>query len=529
MKIFTYIFIFCSVISFAQTPTVNWGEEFKFEKRISITEMLSDSTYFYVVKRTSKKDAPVILVERFEQTSVQKKETIEVKIPFINNQLSTFEDILLLGETIWLFSSVVVENNKLLYATPVNFNSTDQLNSSIEIDRFVNGNPKLARQSSFDLVESGNSKNLLVLHNSPFEKYNNEVFSYKVFNSKLELQWAKEIELPYKGQFFKLTNHLIDNSGNVHMISAISPERIKGENTDRGIPNNKYNLLTYYPKENKLKEFEITLGEKYVSSLSCALAPNGDLVIGGFYSNSAMYSIAGTFYLSVDPVSRRVISSNLKAFEKDFLLEFLPEKKIKKGKELSDFYFDHFIVRPDGSAVFIAEQYYMQIIYTYNDPFGYGYGAFGYGSPYYYSRNNYNYQYYYNELIVVSVNPQGEIEWTKKIPKRQLSTNDGGYYSSYALAHNDKNIYVLFNDNPRNTPEYRAKNYELYSMTKPSKSTALFLSIDNSGKIEYQPLFSQKDMNLILRPKMHYQPTANQLIIFSQRGNKYKFGSITLP
>src|SRR3989344_1225305 len=100
IKNFSILLILLSAFSYAQeNPMVKWGEEFKFEKRISITEMLSDSNYFYVVKRTSKKDNPVIIIERFDQISVQKKESIEVKIPFLNNQQSLFEDIFLVGET----------------------------------------------------------------------------------------------------------------------------------------------------------------------------------------------------------------------------------------------------------------------------------------------------------------------------------------------------------------------------------------------------------------------------------------------
>lgn len=529
MRVLFLIFLFPFVVCAQQSLQVSWSDEFKFEKRISITDMLSDSTTFYVIKRSTRKDSPYIILEQFNEKNVTKNKSIEVPIPTIGGEISVFENILLLESKIWLFSSAVQENKKILYAAPISPDQANPIGSPIMIDQFVYVGNRQRTPVQFEIIESKDAKSILVLHNFPFEKYNNEIFSYKFFNSNMELKWAKEIELPYKDQFFKLSNHLVDPSGNVHMISAISPERVKGGATDRGIPNKKYNLLTYYPKENKLKEFEITLGEKYVSSLSFALSPQGDLIIGGFYSNSAMYSIAGTFYLCVDPKTRRVVSSNLKAFEKNFLMEFMPEKKIKKGLELSDFYFDHFIVREDGSAVFIAEQYYMQVIYTYNDPFGYGMNSFGYGSPYYYSRNNYNYQYYYNELIIVNVNPQGEIEWTKKIPKKQISTNDGGYYSSYALASTDQAIYILFNDNPRNSAEYRAKSVDLYTMSKPSKSTAMLVVVNESGKISYQPLFSQKDMNLILRPKMHFQSSANQLIVFSQRGNRYKFGSITLP
>lgn len=514
--------------STAQTPAVNWGDEFKFEKRLKISGMLSDSTFFYVVKKKTsyKGDEPDLLLERFRSDNVKLDVKMPIHLPLIEGKGSAYFDLLMINNRLWLFLESVGKQGKSgkLYAAEINMD-TDSVYAPVLVDDFGTVYPR----GEFQLVESWDGKSILILHNHPFEKYNNEKFSYKVFNGKMEKIWAKEIELPYKDRFFKMSHHLLDQHGNVHMISSVHEERSKENNRENGVANNQYNLLSYYPKENLLKEFEISLGDKWVSALTFDMAPDGSLVIAGFYGNSADFSLGGTFYLRMDPISRKIIHSNLKAFEKDFLREFLPEKKVKKGSGLSDFYFDHLIVREDGSAVLVAEQYYMHVVYTYNDPYMngmYGYNSWNY-SPYY--RNNYNYQYYYNDLIVVSISARGEIEWAKKIPKRQMSSNDGGYYSSYSLAFNERYVYVLFNDNPRNTPEYRSRYSDLYAMTKPSKSTAMLVTMDREGKFVYSGLFSQKDMNLILRPKMHYQNTKEQLVIFSQRGTRYKFGLLKLP
>jgi hypothetical protein len=515
----------------AQNLPVTWGAEQKFEKRIRISNLMAGKdNYFYVVKRnTSKKNQNTFIIEKYQSDNVIPVAASTFVLPDINSRQSNFEDIIVLENNIWLLVSQYIneQKHKLAYAMQIDNYTLQIVSNPIEIDRINIINPN--RMPGFDFKTDKNAKHLLVYHHHLYEKYNNEKFSYKVYNAYMQLQWKKDIELPYRDKEFTVSDYKLDDALNVYMLSTFTPEKIKGQDT-RNATTNRYVLLAYYPKENKIKEFEISLGDKWVSAVTFELAPNGDLAIGGFYSNTPQYSLAGTFYLRINQYNQQVVSKALKAFDTGFMRQFMPEKKIKKGKELSDFYFDHFIVREDGSALFIAEQYYMQIVYNYNDPFGYPYGYYtpGFYSPYYFGRTTYNYQYYYNDLIVVSVNAAGDIQWTKKIPKRQMSTNDGGYYLSYSLGVTKNNIYILFNDN-RNNAKYYGNNYnEPQLMTRPNKSIATLIKIDNTGKTEWTALFNTKDNKLVLRPKMYFQADTNKLLIFCQKANNYKFGMLDL-
>jgi len=137
-------------------------------------------------------------------------------------------------------------------------------------------------------------------------------------NRNAFLLWKKEIEMPFRDRMFKVTHHLLDHKGNVHLVSAVHQEREKGDQRDNAVSNNKYHLISYYHEQNLVKEFEISLGEKWISALTFDMAPDGQLVLAGFYSNAANYSISGTFYLRIDPETRSVVQSNMKAFDKNF-------------------------------------------------------------------------------------------------------------------------------------------------------------------------------------------------------------------
>ena len=54
----------------------------------------------------------------------------------------------------------------------------------------------------------------------------------------------------------------------------------------------------------------------------------------------------------------------------------------------------------------------------------------------------------------------------------------------------------------------------------------MLVTLTPDGKYEKSLLFSNKDMDVVIRPKLARQTKANDLIIFGSFGKKYKFGKI---
>lgn len=489
----------------------SFGPAYKLERKYYVSELIGyQDGYLYILKK-KRKSSEIVVLEKYNENTMALITSTEFELPRVKEEKTGLREIYIFGSKLVFFLTRYDREEKTSYAYTCSVDlDLREMSELKEIDKVEIKN---ARQSpGFNFVLSKDEKKILVQHNFPFEKYNNEKFSYIVYDTAFSVIWKKELELPYKDKIFKVNDYILDDSTNIHLLSQISPEPEKGEEKMKGVPNNSYLIISYFPKENKIKEMDINLSNKWVSSVTLDIAPSGDLVAGGFYSNTQYFSIAGTFYLRIDDSTRNITAQGLKAFEKDFMMEFMPEKKVKKGKELNDFYFDHFVLREDGSALLVAEQYYMITNY-YWDPYLYTY--------------NYTYQYYYNDIILVSVASDGTIEWNKKIPKRQISSNDDGFYSSYAFGTNGSDAIIVYNDHPDNLEWIKKGNTGVRTMSRPWKSQATYVKVDKDGNLSYQSLFPASKDNLILRPKVYFQTNSSSLILMGMKGSNFRFGKLS--
>jgi hypothetical protein len=67
------------------------------------------------------------------------------------------------------------------------------------------------------------------------------------------------------------------------------------------------------------------------------------------------------------------------------------------------------------------------------------------------SQNNFRYYYYFENILAMSINPDGSMHWHSVLRKDQVSVNDDGMFSSYAAAIMGDRIVYLYNDLSRKT------------------------------------------------------------------------------
>jgi len=203
--------------------------------------------------------------------------------------------------------------------------------------------------------------------------------------------------------------------------------------TTFGKPN--YTFRLFYDALEKgdtaLNNIEMELEEKFITDLQLAFTKKGDIIGAGFYSEEGTKSIKGSYYIKLN--KNKIPERQEKRLR----------RRSEQGKtvELYEYDLDRLILRDDGGVVLLAEQYYIS---TYSRSANFA------SDPYANNRREVVNNYHYNDIIIVNINPDGNIEWANKIPKQQTTSGDNGYYSSYQPAVIKNKIYLFYNDNPKN-------------------------------------------------------------------------------
>ena len=112
---------------------------------------------------------------------------------------------------------------------------------------------------------------------------------------------------------------------------------------------------------------------------------------------------------------------------------------------------------------------------------------------------------------MINIDPDGQIEWAKKILKRQHTTNDGGFYSSFFMVVNGEHLNFLFNT--------RIKRENILNVA----------TLDANGKEQIDELVRSKSRSKMrIRPKSCEQITDNEFIIYAVGKKSYSFARVVL-
>ena len=359
----------------------------------------------------------------------------------------------------------------------------------------------------------------MIYANTELRKNEPEKYALYVVDQDLAPVWQKDVTLPYSESKFGVQDFTIDNDGNVFVLGVKYQE--KGETKRRGKPNYEYRILGYREDGTEVDEYEIKLGDMFLSDMKIDVSPKKDIVCAGFYSEVGTFSIKGTYYLRIGRKSKEVEKVSSKEFDLDFItLNFTERQETKakrraaKGKNVELYEYDvrDIIPRADGGAVLMAEQYYITV-YCRTDPKT---GA-----------TTCTYYYHYNDVVIVSIDRDGDIEWASKLPKRQTSVNDGGYYSSYVSMVTNENLYLIYNDNKKNLdPNLKQGMYYNFSV-RDKYGIVMLATVDHEGKVSRRALFPNTEIDAITVPKLCKQVNKSELLLYAKRRKESQFGIVS--
>ncbi|MCB0736567.1 MAG: hypothetical protein KDC92_03570 [Bacteroidetes bacterium] len=376
--------------------------------------------------------------------------------------------VLVKNGLILFYSEVDKKNNEVnLFAKRIN-GKLEEVGQDIKISS-INGNQ--LNRDYFTVVGSHYLDEIVVAQPNNSDSLSGP-FTVSLYNSQLELQ--KKSNLDLKVRYDGITKSYLRN-GIWHFVA--------GKEAKSGIFNRvkrkvlfRHNARLGSTNSIKLfnEEYNTTEGDFHFGPA------DSTVVFSSLYYQKDSLEPLGYFSASLNFNNDR-IDVRKNPFPKVMIEDLFGKGKteVEKGELLHQ----KTIQRSDGGIIFISEKREIdaQVIQDISL----------YGTPQNYTR----YYYYYYDISVLSLNPNGTVDWHKTIKKEQITLNDEGYYSSFGCEVTSNALLFIYNDLSRKS------------------GNVLMYGINPNGEGSSEILINGREFDGYAIPKESVQLSANSLIV----------------
>lgn len=317
--------------------------------------------------------------------------------------------------------------------------------------------------------------------------------SYTVMDDSLNVLSRETLELPTSEKRSEFKTALVSDEGEVFVVISEYADALM-------IASRRFWILRSSERMMVNDLFSVGPEDRWMNNLRFKVDnANRHIVATGFYSRDQRHQGAaeGVMFVVFDLVTRRKISESFNAFAPEFIAKIKGTRHAKYTSRLYTFIIDDVILRLDGGAIIVAESYHKTVRPRMptgsTDP----YGPYSFGET--------STTYYFEEMLVMSLTPAGDVHWKNVLIKSQVSSGDNGRFSSYVTMNTGAKIAFIFNDEIR----YRT-NLVQYT-------------IDPAGMVEREIIFNARKYDLFMMPQFGKQVSAREMIIPSYKKGKLRF------
>ena len=225
---------------------------------------------------------------------------------------------------------------------------------------------------------------------------------------------------------------------------------------------------------------------------------NSTLTGVGLYTEKNIEKAEGLFFVKVPLTGQTNYTLNRISFDDETIEDIYGtdiRKKRKKG--INDLAVQKIILRKDGGVLAVTE---LNKVY---------YRRSSYASPLDRGSGNNWADYYFEDILAVSLHPDGKLHWKKVLHKKQYSQDDDGIYSSFFVMKNPSRVRLIFNDEIRN------------------ENTVSEYVVQGNGKTARKSVMTTDYQRLKLRFQEAVQIASNEIIVPSERNGKLNLVKIT--
>jgi len=354
----------------------------------------------------------------------------------------------------------------------------------------------------------------MVYYALPGREFDPVALGIHVFDKDMNELWFQSIKLPYEIFLYDLLDFALDNDGNAYVLGKLYADRRVWKKD--GNPNYVHQVVGFFNGGSDIREYTIDGGEVFHSDMRIATNMQNKLICAGFYGAKGIRGISGSFFLTIDPESRSVLTSSYEDFDLDLITENLKEgrkqrieNRADRGKsvELQEYDMKDIIPRPDGGTWLVGENVDVNLIRDL--------------------RRGRSTLYDFNDIIVVNVSPEGKVLWTKQIAKRQRTRDDQGISSSYAVHWKEDKLYFVFNDHRKNL-DYEGDG-KLSTFIGDRTGIVTLVELRQNGSAKRHKLFDVVEEDMLIRPRISAQFDSRRSILYGEWRSTKRFMRLTFP
>ncbi len=368
----------------------------------------------------------------------------------------------------------------------MNYLSVQRYNQEIE----KKGGPILLDSTSLKLGENFSDFKIAKANTTPYYliyKYEMSVgridkLLMMVMNADGLIQQKNEINLPDENYTPLLLKETISDEGQPIFLFENEDYNCKKDKTTT-----QYTFI--FPKNgNTWVSADINGDEYCLDEINFAMDNSFNKITSiCFLKDDNKDYMVGYKYLHIDVNSGEVAPNYNYLFPLETMDQIAGLTKEKSIKSLPVYQIGTIVPRADGGALMVAEYYDKTVEnyeYTNYDPY-YGYRT---------STRQVEF-YEYDDILLFSIQPNGVPSWNNVIRKKQVSREDKGVNSSYAIMNGKEKITFIFNEDV------------------DQNSNVLQYEMMADGTLDRKSLFNANQQEVQVRPLSATQVSYNEIVI----------------
>lgn len=345
---------------------------------------------------------------------------------------------------------------------------------------------------------SSEDKNSIIVFKINSRNRKRYIFTSLLFNDKLELQNRSQLSIAMEEHNDYLDEFHLDNEGDLVFTKFY---RNNNDNID------KVYFFIKKAQEDSFTTKELNIEKTYLDEIHIKIDNfNKRYFFTSFYYKQRRGNIDGFYFYIWDKQTYQTLLEKTLTFSEELRKEARGEANIKMA--FNDYFIRNVITKKDGGFILGSEAFYTtsrsglwnRWDYLYGSPFLSPLDYYSY-SPYYNSwmwrsrySNNQAVRYHADNIVILSFNKDGNVEWSNVIRKEQFD-DESDNLVSFQIMNTGSQLHFLFNQE-----EKRARLLNDYTIAP-------------NGEINRNPTLKNLDRGYEFMPKFAKQVSARQMVI----------------